>query len=800
MSSTENQDLSAGLPHQQQQPQQSPQQTAQQHQVSQQLQQVPVQTSPVPAPPRPLPQMQQQPVIQQQQVTSNQAQGQIPLQQQQQQQQQQQPTGQSHPSPQAVHALLAAPAPPTLPPPNLPQVNQTASNNPLAPGALDCQWQGCAETCPTPEALYEHVCERHVGRKSTNNLNLTCGWANCRTTTVKRDHITSHIRVHVPLKPHKCDFCGKAFKRPQDLKKHVKTHADDSVLVRSPDPGSSSRQPPSGMFGVGVGPDGKRYPVAPHYFEGSLGPVPQAPYGHPPPQYYQPQHPQHPTGPSYGNVYYAVGQHDAHQASYESKKRGYDALNEFFGDMKRRQFDPTSYAAVGQRLLNLHGLPLPLAQGGAVPEYQPMPAMVNVGGHGGGYHAAPVPTQSYHLPPMGSLRTKADLMNIDQFLEQMQSTVYESDDNVAAAGIAQPGAHYVQGPLSYRTTNSPPTASHLPSSGHATATTTSAPMITTTSAARSPHSSTPALTPPSSAQSYTSGRSPISLSSSHGLSPSHPHHHHSQHQQHNQSAQSTSGLYPTLPATTAQEMSAGYPTVSTAAPPSTLSSGFDGDDRRRYTGGMLQRSRPNLSVSPDMQAFENQQESKVNVSTNRDTPLNVSSNLIDPALRRASVDAHSAHSHSQSSPSDQGSSSATPEGDERAQSGTRAAGADRLWVENVRLLQRLRDYVLNRLNNGDYIDDGEELISGRFNEEYAGEMKMMHGMEAIAAAAVAHEHQRLPTSAESRVQHHHEQLEPEPAAPETETEEVKAGSGPLYPVLQMEVPDADGDQKMTEDQ
>ena len=80
------------------------------------------------------------------------------------------------------------------------------------------------------------MCERHVGRKSTNNLNLTCQWGNCRTTTVKRDHITSHIRVHVPLKPHKCDFCGKAFKRPQDLKKHVKTHADDSVLLRSPEP------------------------------------------------------------------------------------------------------------------------------------------------------------------------------------------------------------------------------------------------------------------------------------------------------------------------------------------------------------------------------------------------------------------------------------------------------------------------------------------------------------------------------------------------------------------------------------
>jgi uncharacterized Zn-finger protein len=98
------------------------------------------------------------------------------------------------------------------------------------------------------------VCERHVGRKSTNNLNLTCQWGNCRTTTVKRDHITSHIRVHVPLKPHKCDFCGKAFKRPQDLKKHVKTHADDSVLLRSPEP---NRGGPHGAGGY-PGQNGKR--------------------------------------------------------------------------------------------------------------------------------------------------------------------------------------------------------------------------------------------------------------------------------------------------------------------------------------------------------------------------------------------------------------------------------------------------------------------------------------------------------------------------------------------------------------
>lgn len=94
-------------------------------------------------------------------------------------------------------------------------------------GPFKCHWKDCSVVFDTPELLYDHLCDDHVGRKASNNLSLTCYWDNCLVTTIKRDHITSHLRVHVPLKPFHCDICPKSFKRPQDLKKHSKIHEDD---------------------------------------------------------------------------------------------------------------------------------------------------------------------------------------------------------------------------------------------------------------------------------------------------------------------------------------------------------------------------------------------------------------------------------------------------------------------------------------------------------------------------------------------------------------------------------------------
>lgn len=97
------------------------------------------------------------------------------------------PSLMSHPTP--PHADSSASPSPRPPHISLPLESSSLYN---------CQWLDCTKSYTDPEPLYNHLCNDHVGRKSTNNLCLTCKWRDCVTTCSKRDHITSHLRgIHL---------------------------------------------------------------------------------------------------------------------------------------------------------------------------------------------------------------------------------------------------------------------------------------------------------------------------------------------------------------------------------------------------------------------------------------------------------------------------------------------------------------------------------------------------------------------------------------------------------------------------
>jgi hypothetical protein len=357
-----------------------------------------------------------------------------------------------------------------------------------------------------------------------------------------------------------------------------------------------------------------------------------------------------PQNSAYGPVYYAVNQSQQLNNDYEIRKRAaYDALNEFFGDAKRRAIDPTTYYDVGQRLMGLQGVQLPVLGGGyqsGMGEYGHGGTMVAQGQHPPMHHP-------YSLP-LPNLRTKSDLLNIDQFLEQLQSTVYENPNHAAAAGVAHPG-HYIHTGASYRSSNSPPglSSSHSQSS-HATA-------IGSTSA------ETPALTPASSVLSYGSQHSPGATHSS-GVSPT--------------SRNSIGSMYPTLPSVSAMS------DMSAAAPSSGLAPAFDTDNRRRFSGNLLQKAAPDRSESNSMDTSSDSGSPKDRHDSEHDNlhhnvnQLALHSPKVDPALRSPSV-----------------CSSTTEQGDSSQQS----------WVENIRVIERLRAYLKERLEAHDFSDDEEDV-------------------------------------------------------------------------------------------
>ncbi|WFD27977.1 hypothetical protein MNAN1_002985 [Malassezia nana] len=267
----------------------------------------------------------------------------------------------------------------------------TESTEPLA-----CLWTGCQKVCENAEVLYRHLCDDHVGRISKNNLCLTCSWNNCGASYSKRDHITSHIRIHTPLKPFTCNVCGKSFKRSQDLKKHGRTHGNVGTGASVPmSKGTSAPASPLSAEANAISPGPARDTLHPRDMpenmptptfsvgssRASLSPsssphnLPSDPVKHDKDmtglrigESVYPSLPRHPALPSYQN-YPTVPLLNEPTISYptlhgvpdmrhtmpvpESAKRPRSSVDDFWNDVRRKRLHPTYDPAMMDRLDNL---------------------------------------------------------------------------------------------------------------------------------------------------------------------------------------------------------------------------------------------------------------------------------------------------------------------------------------------------------------------------------------------------------------------------------------------------------------
>ncbi|OBZ79846.1 hypothetical protein A0H81_01475 [Grifola frondosa] len=289
-----------------------------------------------------------------------------------------------------------SPSHPSSPSADASQVKHADKPSKLSPHPLIQQPQ-CDKVLPDPESLYNHLCNDHIGRKSTGNLCLTCKWKDCGTTCAKRDHITSHLRVHTPLKPHVCEICKKQFKRPQDLKKHEKIHTEEhhaqhkhskAITVSDPSRVRGEQEKPRTMSSLTASSTQQErhtptaraksssLPLSEHSSGGDFGVLPT-----PSPEL---DYSAEPVSGTRNHLYrqnplptWEVLPEDiSGRPTQGSAKRSYDySVDDFFTDVKKRRVTPAYDPHMAVRLNNLNNLvyqqpPSSAAagQGGHIPE------------------------------------------------------------------------------------------------------------------------------------------------------------------------------------------------------------------------------------------------------------------------------------------------------------------------------------------------------------------------------------------------------------------------------------------------
>lgn len=402
--------------------------------------------------------------------------------------------------------------------------------------------------------------------------------------------------------------------------------------------------------------------------------------------YYAPT--QQPTGSSYGHVYYPTshGADGGGTTSLDSRNNGVNALNTFYYDAQRGAFDPKSYAQVENRLMAISASHFPFLSNGSTSDYR---STSSPAGQGGPQVGVLGPSPQYYLPAMNHLRTKNDLLAVDQIMEQAQATIYEHPAQMAAAGLGHLAQDAYHVP---RVSNSPPRRSppgtHSRFSPHTHHVSSVPHLISTPTPSRD---SPPALTPTDSTRSFTSGHSPVSRHSSGGISPA-----------------TTGSMYPTLPGTSTAAMSNGL-FRSSAAPASTLGNQFHGEEFLRMRSGQLHRGRQ-LHLKEEERPVDSQERrksgDKMDLSDDhvgrrdpdssstpvkqeksagrhaRPRSIDLSASMIDPAL-------------SEVTPPSAG------EMDEKE------IRANENWVMMARTIESLRSWIQHRVQNGDFEPEEE---------------------------------------------------------------------------------------------
>jgi len=157
-------------------------------------------------------------------------------------------------------------------------------------------------------------------------------------------------------------------------------------------------------------------------------------------------------------------------------------------------------------------------------------------------------------------------------------------------------------------------------------------------------------------------------------------------------------MYPTLPGVNAIAEGANNFTAS-GAPPTGLGSSFDNDPRRRYSGGQLQKEAPGDSMDVD---------ETPSPRNNRDDSMPKLDKLgvHSPSMRNAHLDPALRSPGAQS----EASSDFTDKIQEA-------------WIENVRTIELLRNFVKEKLERGDFVDsDSEDIPKSKIEESEAGSL------------------------------------------------------------------------------